>query len=76
VVLGGIVSPGLEGVNHLVEVLNPKRVLATHDEDKYAKGLVSRFARIARSPKKEDLISLEWLKDRYLELTTYEPARI
>jgi L-ascorbate metabolism protein UlaG (beta-lactamase superfamily) len=76
VVLGGTVSPGLEGVNHLVEVLNPKRVLATHDEDKYAKGLVSRFARIARSPKKEDLISLEWLKDRYLELTTYEPARI
>lgn len=70
--LGGTVSPGLEGVEHLVDVLNPKRIVATHDEDKHAKGLVSKFAKVVKSPDTKTLQELKYLKDRYVEISSYE----
>lgn len=74
--LGGVVSPGLKGVKHLCDILDPKRVIAAHDEDKHAKGLVSKFAKIIRPSSIEDLTKLPWLTDRYQEITDYNRKKI
>lgn len=72
VLLGGIVSPGIEGVKHLCEILQPNNVIATHDEDKHAKGLVSKFAKITRPSSTESLLEIPWLKKRYQEINHYK----
>ncbi len=74
--LGGTVSPGLEGVEHLCQVLKPKKVMAVHDEDKHAKGLVSKLARITRPASTRALHELPWLGDRYFELNDYQRIEI
>lgn len=74
--LGGVVSPGLDGVKHLCEVLEPKNVIATHDEDKHATGLVSKFAKIIRPSSAEELQQIPWLSDRYQELNHYKRIQI
>ena len=74
--LGGTVSPGLNGVEHLCEVLKPKKVMAVHDEDKHAKGLVSKMARITRPASSEALRKLPWLGERYFELNDYQRIEI
>jgi L-ascorbate metabolism protein UlaG (beta-lactamase superfamily) len=74
--LGGIVSPGLERVQALVECLDPKAVVATHDEDKFARGLVSRFARIKRAPHPKELMRKEFLANRYIHIDHYEQVDI
>lgn len=74
--LGGIVSPGLDGVKHLCDTLNPKQVIATHDEDKHAKGLVSKFAKIKRPSSSESLLKMPWLNNRYLEVNHYNTIKI
>ena len=74
--LGGTVSPGLEGVEHLCHVLQPKKVMAVHDEDKHAKGLVSKMARITRPSSIRALHELPWLGDRYFELNDYQRIEI
>lgn len=74
--LGGIVSPGMQGVQHLCDVLNPKKVIATHDEDKHAKGLVSRFAKITRASSTATLLEVPWLKKRYQEINHYQRIQI
>ena len=72
VFLGGVVSPGMEGVSHLMEKINPKYVVATHDEDKEAKGLVSKFAKVVTSPGKDELSKMDFLKNRYLAVEDYK----
>ena len=52
--LGGAVNPGKENALKLVEKLNPEKVLQTHDEDKHAKGLVKKIAKVVY-PKVEEL---------------------
>jgi len=74
--LGGVVSPGLDGVKHLCDNIDPKRVIATHDEDKHAKGLVSKFAKIIRPTSAEKLNKLPWLSDRYQEINNYNRIKI
>jgi hypothetical protein len=74
--LGGTVSPGLNGVEHLCDVLKPKKVMAVHDEDKHAKGLVSKMAKITQPSSNEALRELPWLRDRYFELNHYQPIEI
>ena len=74
--LGGIVSPGLNGVQHLCKILQPEKVIATHDEDKHAKGLVSKFAKIVRPESKDALLKFPWLSNRYLEINHYESIKI
>lgn len=44
--LGGAVNPGKENALKLVEALNPRKVVHTHDENKHAKGLVKRIAKV------------------------------
>jgi L-ascorbate metabolism protein UlaG (beta-lactamase superfamily) len=74
--LGGIVSPGMQGVEHLCGVLNPKKVIATHDEDKHAKGLVSKLAKITRASSTTTLLEVPWLKKRYQEINHYQLIQI
>ena len=74
--LGGVVSPGLKGVEYLCETLNPKKVIATHDEDKHATGLVSKFAKIKRPSSTENLLKYAWLNNRYLEVNHYNRINI
>jgi L-ascorbate metabolism protein UlaG (beta-lactamase superfamily) len=72
VFLGGVVSPGIEGVSHLMKKIKPKYVVATHDEDKEAKGLVSKFAKVIISPDKDELSNMDFLKNRYLAVEDYK----
>lgn len=69
--LGGVVSPGMESVKELVRVLNPAKVVATHDEDKHTRGLVSKFASIIRSPETSELHQMDFLQGKYLPLDHY-----
>lgn len=70
--LGGTVSPGIEGLIHLTEKLSPKHIVSTHDEDKHAKGLVIKMAKVKRVMM-SDLMKHEIFKNRILELNHYEP---
>lgn len=70
--LGGLVAPGLEGVSKLMEYLNPSYIVATHDEDKLAEGLVSKFAKITWSPNTEKLQAMPHLKNKYLAISDYK----
>lgn len=43
--LGGTVNLGMRSMQKLAQILQPKHVINTHDEQKHAKGLVPRIAR-------------------------------
>jgi hypothetical protein len=74
--LGGVVSPGIDGVKHLCDVLDPEKVISSHDEDKHAEGLVSKFAKIIRPSSQESLHKLPWLAGRYQEITDYNRIQV
>lgn len=76
VFLGGTVSPGIEAVKKMVRVVQPAKVIATHDEDKHAKGLVSKFAKVTPPPAFAEMQKDEALKDRLLEINNYEPITL
>ena len=72
--LGGTVSPGLEGLAALMEQTKPQRVIQTHDELKHAKGLVPALARII--PFEASRVQEHaWLAERYLPIDNYEPVQ-
>lgn len=73
--LGGTVSPGIEGLKHLNEKLHPQFIVATHDEDKHAKGLVIKMATVKRIFS-EDLRQDPALSDKVLELNHYNPIQL
>lgn len=72
--LGGVVAPGLEGLEALIAATGPRVVVQTHDELKHGTGLVPRLARIepfmpetaARHP---------WLQSRFRDISDYTPVR-
>ena len=70
--LGGTVSPGLDAVRKLIEAVKPERVVATHDEDKHAKGLVSKFARVTIPPSANDLRKDSHFQNRLLHIDNYQ----
>lgn len=74
--LGGVVAPGINNVEQLCEILSPRNVVATHDEDKHAEGIVSKFAQITWAPTAENLQRLNWLKDRYLHINHYNQIEL
>lgn len=76
VVLGGEVSPGLTSVEKLIEKIKPKYVVATHDEDKHAKGLVSRFAKIDWSPSALQLKENPIIGEKYLDIQDYQIRKL
>jgi len=71
--LGGTISPGLKGIMHLCQKLNPEFIVATHDEDKHAKGLVIKTAKITKNSP-EDLNKIELFKNKILEIKDYKPV--
>jgi L-ascorbate metabolism protein UlaG (beta-lactamase superfamily) len=74
--LGGTITPGMEAVKQLVQLLKPKKVIATHDEDKYAEGIVSKFANITWAPQSDELFNLSWLGKKYLEINHYDKIKL
>ena len=73
--LGGTIKPGLSGLRDLVDRLRPEVVVQTHDEDKHARGLVSRLARI--TPFHPDQLAAHaWLAQRYHAVSDYEPMSL
>lgn len=42
--LGGTVNPGLTNAERLIQQLEPQKVVQTHDEQKHAKGIVTKIA--------------------------------
>ncbi len=73
--LGSVVSPGITSLENLVCQLNPSHFVATHDEDKHAKGLVTKLAKVIRCNKK-DLESKPMLYDKCLEINHYNPIEL
>ncbi|AZQ61140.1 MBL fold metallo-hydrolase [Flammeovirga pectinis] len=74
--LGGVVSPGIEGVKTLFDQIQPKVIVPTHDEDKHAKGLVTFFAKVVRAVPTDQLKTLPWLSSTYQPLDHYKLTRI
>lgn len=71
-VLGGYVSPGLKSVEQLIQTIEPSFIAATHDEDKHAKGLVSKFAKITWAPIGSELKTNPIFKDIFLDIQDYQ----
>ena len=74
--LGGTVSPGLSAVKNLIKTLLPKHIIATHDEDKHAKGLIQKLAHIEFSPSRQELIKEDLFKNRLLTIDNYQSITI
>ena len=64
------------GVKHLCDLMQPAKVIAVHDEDKHAKGLVTKFAKIIRPETIDSLRALPWLSNRYEELNHYQRVEL
>jgi L-ascorbate metabolism protein UlaG (beta-lactamase superfamily) len=69
--LGGTVAPGIDGLIHLSEALQPKKIVATHDEDKHAKGMVIKFARITKAPSIASLEKHPIFQGKILDINNY-----
>lgn len=69
VFLGGTSNPGAANALSLVEALNPRRVVHTHDENKHAKGLVTKLAKVAYP----DPVQLEASMGGRFVYVQYEP---
>ncbi len=69
--LGGVVSPGMPAVKELIRQIRPKHIVATHDEDKHAKGLVHRLAKVTFSPDEAQLLEDSSFKNRLLSIPNY-----
>ena len=74
--LGGTVAPGIQGLKTLVQATKAKNVVATHDEDKHAKGLVQWFAKVKKAPSFAELNKDPILKNRILLIQDYQSLEI
>jgi L-ascorbate metabolism protein UlaG (beta-lactamase superfamily) len=74
--LGGTVSPGVDAARHLASALSPRCMVATHDEDKWAKGLVQVFARVTKAPDPATLLGIPEFAGRYRHIDHYSPVVI
>ena len=74
--LGGAVSPGIDAVRDMIVATEPRYVVATHDEDKHAQGLISKLARITLPPSDDILRSEDLFRDRLLTIEDYQPVSI
>ena len=72
-ILGGLVSPGLDGLAALMEQTKPRKVVQTHDELKHAKGLIPALAHIVPFDPNH-VENHPWLHDRYLHIPDYTPV--
>jgi len=66
--LGGKVNPGMENVEYLMNKLKPNNIINTHDEEKIARGLVSKLAKVT-FPDYDNIPFANFLRvDHYNEL--------
>ena len=73
--LGGLVSPGLSGIQHLIEVLSPTAICRCHDELKESYGLIGRLAQITEVTE-EHIRDIPWLVHRHVELPDYRETPV
>ena len=73
--LGGVVTPGLDGLRPLVEQVQPRWVIQTHDEDKHARGLIPKLAKVDIFDVKQ-LADLPWLRERYQPMNHYKRCQL
>lgn len=52
--LGGYVNPGMKQAQELISQTNPKWIMATHDENKHASGIVKKIAKV-KYPNSDEL---------------------
>lgn len=71
VFLGGTVSPGMEAIERLINDHAPKYIVATHDEDKHAKGLVTKFAKVTLPPSQRELEQSEFFQNHIRSINDY-----
>ena len=74
--LGGTVAPGMDAVRALIETIDPRYVVATHDEDKFAKGLVTKAARITKPPSPDELRKEALFENRLLTIDNYHSCEL
>jgi len=72
---GGMVSPGLGSVKSLIADTLPRYVVATHDEQKYAHGIIPALARVEVFDP-QSASQYPWLCDRYLSIPDYRPVSL
>ncbi len=76
--MGGDVNPGMDRARQLVEMLDPQKVVHTHDEEKNARGIVKKIARVIypdyEQLKKDFPGRFIYLGEDYQYLTLSEPA--
>lgn len=73
--LGGLVSPGTEAAGQLLEQIKGKKIVATHDEDKIAKGMVSKFAKI-KWAQDQSIAQQDIFKNKFIHIQDYNPVSI
>ena len=73
--LGGTVTPGLAGLEPLVEAVQPTHIVQTHDELKNGKGLIPALASITVFEPQE-ASDTTWLMNRFVHLDNYEPLSL
>ena len=73
--LGGTVTPGLDGLKTLMKAMSPDRVCRTHDELKAHRGLIGRLARIDHVLP-ERIRSTPWLAPLDMQLNGYTEAQL
>ncbi len=74
--LGGTVSPGMQAVRELIDRLKPEHIIATHDEDKHATGIVNRMAKITFAPSTEELLKDSDFANRLITINNYHSLTI
>ena len=74
--LGGTVSPGLGAVKKLIKTHRPQHIIATHDEDKFATGLVQKLAKIKFSPSRQELLKDDSFKQILMTIDNYDSYTI
>ena len=73
--LGGTVNPGLDAAVRLARQVDAKCIVDTHDEDKRAKGLVQRLARVVRPDRQQIQAAFSPATD-FLQTDGYEPLLV
>lgn len=72
-IMGGHVNPGIENVEYLNQLLQPKKILNTHDEQKKGRGLVLKLAKVVFP----DYMALKGRKDMdFVDSQNYEVVEI
>ncbi len=72
-IMGGHVNPGIENVEYLNQLLQPNKILNTHDEQKRGRGIVMKLAKVVFP----DYVSLQKRRDMdFIHTPDYQIVKI